>query len=194
MQNTALPTSEKLFQCLNFPSLYAGISPSSHLHSTPLCCLNRLSWLCGPRTSSGKLTAHPALERKCYFWRAGRQANDILTYTTTRNEDCAAEKSTQALQLACTGAKQHSQHLFLPLPLPAPRKNIIQVVSPKPRLIKVFSNSESLARWQRSTRESHHSHWAESSSEATHPKQHTGLPPHPWPLPTPSSFMLLSQQ
>lgn len=55
--------------------------------------------------------------------------NDILTHTTTRNQDYTAENSTQAFQLAFTGVKQHSQDLFLLLPLPVPLKNVIQVVT-----------------------------------------------------------------
>lgn len=109
--------------------------------------------------------------------------NDILTYTTVRNQDYTAENSTQAFQLAFTGVKQKSHNFFLLLPLPVPLKKVIQVVSPKQRLSKVFSNTESLVRWQRSTQETHHTHWAETSSEPTDPKQHKGLPSHHWPLP-----------
>lgn len=82
--------------------------------------------------------------------------NDNLTYATTIKQDYTAERNTQAFQLAFPGAKQHSQDLFLLLPPSAPLKNVIQVVSPKERLRKVFSNSEPLVKWQRSTRETHH--------------------------------------
>lgn len=110
------------------------------IYTPHLCYLNRLCGLCGPLTQSGKLTAFQHWQENGIFGIAGQQVNGILTYTTMRNPQ--RYNSTQA----STGVKQHSQDLCL-----------------KQRLRKGFSKSESLIKWQRSSQETHHTCWEETS-------------------------------
>lgn len=73
---------------------------------------------------------------------------------------------------ASTGVKQHAQDLCL-----------------KQRLRKGLSKRESLVKWQRSSQETQHTHWEETSLEAAGPKLHTAVFPTPH-----SSVTLLTQQ